>query len=603
MALLSAHVSTFDPAETFRFGDFELDVAGYELRRHGQPVRLERQPMDLLILLVERRRRLVSRTEIVERLWSKDVFVDVDTGVNTAIRKIRQALDDSRAAPTFVETVAGKGYRFTGAVEVVTRSTGTPSAIRLAVLPFETLGESERDYLADGLTEDAIASLGRIDPEHLRVIGRTSMMAYKGTTKSLTAIGDELGVDYLVEGSIRSESGRLRITAKLNRVRDQVQVWSASYDREPTSLLEVQQELSAAIARQIMLRLSPAPVAALSRRHTGNPDAYDQYLRGRRFWNQFTPATTLLAVECFTRATQLDPEYALAWAGIGEAYVSSPINGDAPAREAFARAGEAAAHAVRTGSDLAEAQHVLGQVNFFSEWDWPAAEAAYRRAVVLDPSFAWAHSMLGHLLSQSGRHDEARLVMRRACELDPLSSLHHAMSSQVAFQSGDQSSALSHAQRAIVIDPHFWVGYMMRGQAYEQLGETDLALEALITAARLSGGNSKPISVRGYLLASRERAHEALEVLAMIESVSRHRYVPPYAMALIHAGLNEQEAVFAWLDRACAARDVHLIFLTVDPKWNRYRSEPRFLAVLDRCNFARRADGDRSFEGAPREEG
>jgi TolB-like protein len=256
---------------SFRFLEFEFDVGAYELRRQGRPVRLERQPMDLLMLLIERRPQLVSRQDIVERLWRSDVFVDVETGVNTAIRKIRQALCDSPATSVCIKTVPGKGYRFVASVEAVPL---TPGRVIVAVLPFANLGgDPDREYLADGLTEETIASLGQIDPEHLHVIGRTSTMTYKGVGKSLAVIGHELGVDYLVESSIRSENGHLRVICTLIRVPAQVQIWSASYDREPTSILGVQQELSTAIAGQIVLHLSPERLHALFRRQTRNADA------------------------------------------------------------------------------------------------------------------------------------------------------------------------------------------------------------------------------------------------------------------------------------------------------------------------------------------
>jgi Flp pilus assembly protein TadD len=244
-----------------------------------------------------------------------------------------------------------------------------------------------------------------------------------------------------------------------------------------------------------------------------------------------------------------------------------------------------AAQAIRAEPNLAEAQHALGQVSWWLEWDWPTAETAFRKAVDLDASNAWAHSMLGHLLSQCGLHDEASVFMRRARELEPLSSLHYAMSSQVAFQAREYSTAVSHARRAIVIDSELWVGYMMLGQAWAQLDEADLALEALTMAARLSGGNSKPISLRGYLLATLGKLKDAREVLGMVDDVSRNRYVPPYAMALVLAGLGEHDSVYESLDKAYAARDVHLVFLTVDSKWDPYRTDPRFEALLARCAF------------------
>ena len=399
-----------DVPTTFRFGDFELDVAGYSLRRGGQQVRLERRPMDLLILLVQRRRELVSRNDIVERLWGPGVFVDADMGVNTAIRKIRQVLGDAPETPAFVETVSGKGYRFIAEVEAVhpAAALSASRAVTLAVLPFENLGGTpEHDYIADGFTEEATTALGQIDPEHLSVIGRTSVMGYKRTTKSLAEIGRELGATYVIEGSIRAEGQRWRVTSKLIRVRDQVQTWSASFDSEPSSMLEFQRELSKAIAEPIRLRVSPERLTALGRRQSRNPEAYDLYLRGRHLWNQLTPPTNRRAVEHFARATELDPEYSLAWSGLADAFSASPINADAPPLDVCPRARDAAAHAVGSGPDIAESQTSQGMVHYWLDWDWSGSEAAYRKALVLDPSSAHAYCLLGVLLGTAGRHAEA----------------------------------------------------------------------------------------------------------------------------------------------------------------------------------------------------
>ena len=572
--------------QTLRFGQFRLDVSSYELRRGARPVRLERQPMDLLILLVTRRGELISRSEIIERLWNRDVFVDVETGVNTAIRKIRRALNDSPEEPSFIETVAGKGYRFIADVDIVRPAGADESIVMVAVLPFANLtGDPEREHIADGLTDDTIAALSQLDPGRLRVIGRTSAMAYKGTRKSLAAVGSELNVQFVIEGSVRSEGSLLRVRCTLNRASDQVQVWSHAFDRELTSLLEIQRELSFAIADQVRLRLSPEWFASVSRRHTRDAAAYDLYLRGRQLWNQLTPASTRMAIEYYSRATSIDPTYALAWAGIAEAFAGGPINGDADPLLMWPRAREAAEQAVRANPGLSEARHVSGQVQWFFEWDFHAADGEFRKAVALDPSNAWAHSMFGHALSQLGRHDEARSVMDKACMLEPLSPLHHAMASQVAFQARDMSRAAERAQRAIALDREFWVGHMMRGQACEQLGEMELALDALATAARLSGGNSKPVALRGYLLARLGEMAAAGEVIAALQDLARSRYVPPYAMALVYAGLQDDDMIFDWLERALAARDVHLIFLPVDPKWDALRVEPRYTSLLERCGF------------------
>jgi len=633
--------------ETFRFREFELDVSAYELRRNGRSIRLERQPMDVLIMLVERRGLLVSRDDIVSRLWGKDVFVDVETGVHTAIRKIRQALRDSREEPIFIETITGKGYRFIAAVEAASAppdpglplthlkpppaqesdEAATPShvsmakrasfmigllavaivtgfftwtrlsrdasasRVTLAVLPFQNLsGDADREYLADGLAEETIASVGRVDPERVSVIGRTSIMIYKRTTKSLAEIGRELGVDYLLESSLRAEGDMLRVTSKLIRTRDQVQVWSGVYDREPSSMLELQRELSTAIAEQVRFRLSPDRLSGLALRQTQNADAYDAYLRARYFENHRTPESNVRAVQQYKRAIALDPDYALAWSGLAFTYAASAMNGDARPLDVWPRARDAALEAIRANPHLAEAQFVAGYVNWIFDWDWKAAETSFRRAISLDPSNAVAHLELGHALSQTSRHSDAESETRHARELDPLAALSHALSSQVAFQARDYSVAVEHARRAILVDSEFWIGYMQLGQAYEQMGMTELALEALTDAARLSGSNSKPVSLRGYLLARAGRANEAREILRSLETLSRERYVPPYATAIVHAGLGERDEVFDWLEKAYAARDVHLIFLTVDPKWDPYRADPRFEALLARCGFSQTAN-------------
>ena len=574
-------------SHTFRFGGFELDVAAYSLRRSGQSIRLERRPMDLLILLVERHRELVSRTEIVDRLWGDGVFVDVELGINTAIRKVRQVLGDATDTPTFIETVSGKGYRFVADVEIV----GAPpavdaTALTLAVLPFENLGAARQDdYLADGFTEEATTALGQIDPEHLSVIGRTSVLSYKRTTKSLAEIGRELRATYLVEGSIRGEGSRWRVTVKLIRAIDQVQLWSASFDSEPSSILEFQRQLSTAIAEQIRLRLSPERLGALKRRQSKSLEAYDLYLRGRYLWNQLTLQTNRAAVEHYARATELDPEYSLAWAGMADLFAASPMTADVPPLEVWPRARDAAARAVASGPDIAESQTCRGMVSYWLDWDWGAAEAAYRKALVLDPSYPLAHRMLGVLLATDGRHEEARSCLRRARDLDPLQPMMYALSAHVALLARDHSAGLEFARHATVVGPAFWIGFFQLAWAYERLGEVESALEAVHRAEVSSGGNSKMISLRGYILAKAGRRDEAEQVLGTLETMSHERYVPPYAFALVHVGLGHNERALDWLQHAYNVRDVHLIWLPMDPKWDPLRNESQFVRLLARCGF------------------
>lgn len=578
----------------YRFGDCLLSPVEKQLLRDGKVVPLPPKVFDTLLLLLESHSRLVEKDEFLRRVW-RDSSVE-EVALAHSISHLRRVLSDGTGERRFIETVPKRGYRFVAAVEV-TRAVhdNFVPLVSIAVLPFENLGGgAEREYLANGFTEETIAALGQVDPDRLSVIGRTTMMTYKSTTKTALEISRELKAEYLIESSVRLEGGKLRIMSRLVRGRDQVQVWSASYDSEPDSMLVFQRELGIAIAGQVRLQLSPERLmVALARRHTQSPEAFDHYLRGRYFFNQLSPATTRRALESYLRATELDPGYALAWSGLADALAASPINGDAPPLEVWPRAQEAAAHAVGAEPDLAETQTSVGILGFFLDWDWGTAERAFRKAIALDPSYCLAHRTLGILLSHSGRHEEAQIAVSRARTLEPLDAAHHALAAQVAFSARKYSSAVDFARQAIVVDPGFWIGYLQLAQALQQLGDSDLALDALQTAWRLSGGNTKVVALRGYILGSLGRTEEALEILSTLKSLAHQRYVPPYAIALVHAGLGRRDATFEWLQNVLDAHDVHVIFLTVDPKWDDFRNDPRFLSLLGRCNF------DRSHEPQP----
>jgi len=629
-------VTSPKPRETFRFQEFELDLAAYELRRQGRRVRLERRPMDLLIMMVQRRGELITRSEIAEHLWGKDVFIEVETAVNTAVRKIRHALRDSSDTPSFIETVPGKGYRFIAPVVVLAEAPAAshlsppevplaapaaiagridrarigwiaaallalilvaaagvwlrhamrpePPHIRLAVLPFETMGiEADRSYLADALHDETIAALGQVDPEHIRVITRTSMLEYRSTAKPLLQIAHELEVEYIVGSTIHIDRGRVRVMAKLTRMRDQIDIWSGSYDTEPRSTLDFQRELSVTIAREIRQTLSPERLDALARRHTANSEAFQLYLQGLHAWNQLKPPlTTRRAIDFYTRATEADRGYALPWAGLALAYAGAPINADQDPGIMGRLARDAAQRAIAADARLAEAQTAVGAVHFWFDWDWAKAEAMFRKATTTDPNYAFGRRMVGILLSHQARHDEARDHMRELLFLEPRYEMNWALSGQVAYNAGAYSEAIGFAKQALRFESNFWIANYQLAMAYERTGKSESALQALDAQLALGPPNSKLHSLRGYVLATMGRQREARDVLITLDEMSRKQYVPPYARALVHAGLDDRNAALDWLERGHRERDVHLIALAVDAKWHAYRQEPRFIALLKR---------------------
>jgi TolB-like protein/Tfp pilus assembly protein PilF len=574
----------------YEFANFRLLPRENQLVCGEKPVKLQPKVFDTLLILVENQGRLVDKSDFLKSLWP-DTFVEEATLAH-CVSELRKTLRAESDGVEFIETVAKRGYRFLAPVK--TADPSTPDAKTgsvLAVLPFENLGpvggpEPERDYLADGLTEEVIAALGQIDPIRLSVIGRTTIMRYKRTTKSLLEIGRELGAAFLVESSLRSEGGRIRVTSKLVRASDQVQIWSATYDSEPKSMLAFQRELSTTIAQQIRLRLSPDRLDALARRQAHNPEAYDAYLQGRYYWNLFTPSTTRRAVECYLRATQLDPNYALAWTGLADAYTSSPIHADVRPRDVWEKARRAAEQAIAAEPELAETQTSWGFVKFWLDWDWRETEAAYRRAIAIDPNYSLVYRLLGIVLGHAGhREEEARQAMERARAIDPLQAMHHALSAQVAFMGRDFSAALEFGRQASVVLTDFWIANLQMAQAYEQLGEDALALETLSRGGGVGGENSKVLSLRGFVLAKMGRENEAREVLKTLESLELERYIPPYAIAQVHAGLREVDRAFAWLERGIEEHDVHLAMLPTEPKWDVLRGDARFADLLRRCGL------------------
>jgi TolB-like protein/DNA-binding winged helix-turn-helix (wHTH) protein/tetratricopeptide (TPR) repeat protein len=606
--------------QSYRFGEFELDLDARKLRRRGEPVPLERRPFDLLVLLVAAKGRLVSRDDIIARLWPANVIIDFDSGINTLVRKARNALGDSPEQPVFIETIAGRGYRFIAPLKepaaaavpatlparrhaprliaaVVTTAIiiaavlawwpqGTPPEhTRIAMLPLENLtGNAELDYLAAGIAEETSIALANIDLPDLSVIGIVSARALAESDVSLPEFGRELGVDLFVVSSLRHDAPRIRVTSRLLRATDSRQLWSATFDRELTNALGLQRELSIAIAEQIRQRLSPEVAAAIDRRQTQNPAAYELYLKGRYEWTQFQPDSIAKALRYYELAVAEDPRYGLAWAGIAHANITSIVTVGAEREAILPASRDALQRALEFGPGLAETQLALGSFHFFVDRNLVPAEAAARKAVALDPNSAMNHMFLGIVLSQSQKHIEARAMLRRARELDPLFPLMFANSSLVALQAGEPAEAIEYATQAIAINPEFWVGYLHLGNAQRALGRYEDAIEAYAKAEKLSGnGAVSATSSRAGLLARLGREDEAREILENLIARSADRFVSPYFIATIYASLGETDAAFEWLERAIAAGSISCLGLSNDSRLDSLRSDLRFESEARRC--------------------
>lgn len=568
----------------YQFRDFELDPSARQLRKKGLRLKVHGQPLDVLLMLLEHPGEVITREQIRRKLWPNHTFVDFEHSINAAVKKLRRILCDSAYKPKYIETLPRVGYCFVADVLRV------PSGkLMVAVLPFENLsGDPSQEYFSDGLTEQAITDLSSIASDGMGVIARTSAMTYKRTTKNIAEICRELDVQYALEGSVRREGSRIRISVQLIRANDQTHVWAQNFDRELVDVLTMQGELGRAIAEKVRVKLAPGKREQTARSAPLNFDAYDAYLRGRYYLNRLTPPNTQRAIEFFARATEMDPGFALAYGALAESYVVLPITGDAPSGEAITKAKRAARQALAIDPNLAEAHTAIGFAHFWHDWDWASSEDSYRTAIALNPNYSWARYRYAHLLSNTGRHEEAMVQNEIAQKLDPFSLIINTMCGQFRYQAGQFQEALAPLARCIALDPpDFWVAHLNLSKVHAALGNFPEALaEARKAQEFCEGGSTEPLSLTGHALAALGRRAEAEMTLKTMFTRAAERYLPPYNVALIYLGLEEYELALDWLERASYERDVHMVFLNVEPKWHPMRDHPRFLIVLQRCGLA-----------------
>jgi TolB-like protein/DNA-binding winged helix-turn-helix (wHTH) protein/Tfp pilus assembly protein PilF len=643
------------PGFDLRFGPYELKSRVRQLHKHGVKLKLRPQSFRVLEILLERPGDLITREEFRRELWPSDTFVDFEHGLNTSVKDLRSALNDSASEPRYIETLPKLGYRFIAAVEPAeSPSTELPPAasiidssqahaatpeslpiqqrasrrsvlgwptllvatlvigasvaayfhwkhsqarrqtasehLMVAVLPFENLtGDSTQEYFSDGMTEEMIAQLGRVDPEHLGVIARTSVMHYKHSGEQLDQIGRALGVEYVLEGSVRRDSNKVRISAQLIQTKDQSRIWARQYDRELNGLLVLQGEIAHEAADEILLALGERKLtsnaAFATSQVTKSYEAYDLYLKGRYFLAKRTPQGFQQAAESFEQAVTKDLNYAPAYAGLADSYTLMSEYDMVLPGEIIPKARAAALKALDLDEKLAEAHVSLAVIAQNYDWDWQTADKEFRRAIVLDPNYATGHHWYAEHLAFLGRFDEAFPEIQRARQLDPLSLIIQTDNAVFLYYSRQYDPAIAQFRAILEMEPNFPRVHILES-AYVQKGQFAEALADVENWRRFDPDAFWGRTIEAYINARAGRAAQARRILDKLQS-RESGPIDPLALVAPYIALGDKDRAFMWLDKAVAVHSPGLTALGVDPTYDPLRSEPRFQALLVRVGLAK----------------
>jgi len=469
---------------------------------------------------------------------------------------------------------------------VTTNQANATRSTSLVVLPLENLsGDKDQDYFADGMTDELIANLAKI--RSLHVISRSTAMTYKGTRKPLSEIARELNVDAVVEGTVMRVGSRVRITAELVQVSTDHHLWADTYESQMGDVLALQNRVSAAIVNEIRINLTPEERERLAKTPAVAPEAYENYLKGLYYWNKRSDENLTRAIGYFERATQLDPNYALAYAGLSDCYaiISAEIFGTMPASEAAPKARAAAVRALELDPTLAEAQTSLATEKFNYEWDWSGAAQGFERAIGLNPSYATAYQRYSLYLIAIGRAQDSFAQIQKARELDPLSlSINFSLGWRL-YMARQYDAAITQLKDTLEMDPSYELPHLVAGQAYEQKGNYALAIPELRKAVELSRGTPLMVSALAHAYARSGNRAEAEKLLAQLQAKSMNQYVSPYYFAIVCVGLGRTEEALDWLEKAFGDRSNGLVFLKVEPELDDLRSNSRFIALQQKLEF------------------
>lgn len=611
----------------YEFGRFRLDATGHMLFCGGETVPLTPKAADTLLLLVENAGQVVEKEDLLKKVW-QDAFVE-EGSLTRTISVLRKALEDVSEGQQYIATIPKRGYRFVVPVKVVEDgpapvATGEhrPAAGRgarmailavvlavlvifayfparrlwtrphlqngramLAVLPFQNLtGDPAQEFLADGLTEEMITQLAGLNHQQLGVIARTSAMTYKGSSKATAQIGRELGVNYILEGSIRSWGKRVRISAQLIQVSDQTHLWAESYERDSEDILALQSDVARAIAKEIDVTLAPHANERVAGVRSVNPAAYEAYLKGRYFWYKRTEEALRKSIEYFDQAIAEDPNYAAAYAGRSDAYLMLAGRGLVPANEVLPAAKTAARRALELNSQLGEAYASLAHARLH-DWDWDGLDDEFKRGIELNPANAFGYYYYSEYLMAMGRPEESITLVKKVQEIDPVSPiLATTVPSQYYFARRYEAAA-DLLRKALELNPDFFLLHFRLGQVYLQQKKNDQAIGEMVKAVTLSGRSTEVLAGLAQTYAAAGEVGPMQDILEELKQRSRDRYVQPYYLARVYASLGDKELTLAWLEKAYRERSVDLIELKIEPAFDGLRSDPRFVDLLRRVGW------------------
>jgi TolB-like protein/DNA-binding winged helix-turn-helix (wHTH) protein/Tfp pilus assembly protein PilF len=631
--------ASMTPPRVVSFGAYEFNLRSKELRRDGMRARLEGQPLAILQIMLDRPGELITREELQKKLWPQDTFVDFEHSLNAAVKRLRSALNDSANRPRYIETMSRQGYRFVapvkdsvaelenekavlipGELQVPARvgfrarqlwllvaiavtvtgitvwgwrqlrnrpSTPAVPAIRsLAVLPFENLsGDPSQEYFADGMTEELIGRLANI--QGLRVISRTSAMHFKHTQLSVPDIAKALGVDAIVECSLIREGGQVRFHAQLIRGASDEHIWAGEYQREYRSILALQEEVARSIAERIEISITPAERLTLASTYPVDPEANEDFLKGRYYFNQRTRDALEKSIGFFQQSIARDPGYALAYSGLADAYTMLGFRGGLSSKDALSRAKSAAKKAIELDDSLAEPHASLAFIAETHEWDWATAEREYKRAVQLNPGDSQVHHWYAGYLTYVGRFDEAISEARRARDLDPLSlPVNNALAGRL-LAAGRNDEALEQVNKTIQLDPHFAPANQTLGWVYLHAGKRMQAIEEFQKALQLSGTNDTDLMLDlGFAYATTGDQEKARRILAKLRRLHERRLVPSGSIGILYGALGDLNEAFVWMEKAYQERDPQLTYLKTGRRFEPFRHDPRFLDLVRRVGLS-----------------